>query len=180
MRQRWSRACGSLQGDSRQDLLLSTAERQCSIAAHPKRCSWARPGQHIPPGLMGGRAGSPHFSSARNPELRIFFQDGKSYFQQSDLCFAACWCHTGSLEERSCSTAPSVCFCTFWSGAQCPALPRELCSVRLSRLRTLYKEHDTIFLPTVVDKSQSVNFGFTWQSGAEIVLCCSGLSKLSG
>lgn len=31
-------------------------------------------------------------------------------------------------------------------------------------LRTVYKKCDIIFPPAVMDKSQSANFGFTWQN----------------
>lgn len=70
VRQRCSGAHGLLQGDSCPDVL--GCRGQCSTAAHPSWHSSARAGQHIPPGLMAGRAGWPHFFSARKPELRIF------------------------------------------------------------------------------------------------------------
>lgn len=48
-----------------------------------------------------------------------------------------------------------------WSQVSCAALGFLHCSLIL---RTVYKECDIIFPPTVMGKSQSANFRFTWQN----------------
>lgn len=117
----------------------------------PDWCSLPGVGQHFPPHpprLRGSGSGWPHSFSARNPELRfIYFFPGwvNPPFRWSDLCFLTRRCHAVSLEERWCRFRPPhgkqpVCFRTFRSRARCPAVPSELCSIRLSRLLSHFED----------------------------------------